>query len=569
MSKVILKEPFEMPDVDETTVLSLREPCDLTPYCWLWNASVGYLEVVKYSGYDIFVTVKNTGMSENAPRGTMFPSCMEFLITAPNATPIIDNTATCLKADFHAIEVGQEALMSVESTAAIKNGDVIIVAGDYQYYVSEVVNETTLRVVNEGKGATVLIKVNCDMCTPVKIFESTHCCQALSEAVDDINERLENKGNILSHPDNENILEVVDGMDTLSDCNKNVYIKLDTDLSKYDNSASNFATQDDIGDLPRDLDLSHYDNSVTKFMSSGDIPGIPSANLTSNTDVLDVTSGEGATLINASLTLDKDLSKYDNSVSKFLSAGEDLTSTNSLLSVSGGTGAVANNTTLTVDNDLSHYSNANSDFANYSFVRGAVNTAQECFKCASAETTVNFSGISAGTVWQQVNLNQTATTTLTYQTMQGIPEKHVLLIGYIKLPYRVGNSGVASSNYKGWTRLLVEGTYSKIYNGSTTTYSTESYAIVCQQIPPVTGYMNDQVRFMNNPVPRLYFIRREVIGNPSISSTIRLSVKISKTCQPYAGENSNHDNRGGDITWEASPSVTLMMFPFSRYSHQF
>lgn len=492
MSKVILKEPFEMPDVDETTVLSLREPCDLTPYCWLWNASVGYLEVVKYSGYDIFVTVKNTGMSENAPRGTMFPSCMEFLITAPNATPIIDNTATCLKADFHAIEVGQEALMSVESTAAIKNGDVIIVAGDYQYYVSEVVNETTLRVVNEGKGATVLIKVNCDMCTPVKIFESTHCCQALSEAVDDINERLENKGNILSHPDNENILEVVDGMDTLSDCNKNVYIKLD-----------------------------------------------------------------------------KDLSKYDNSVSNFLSAGGDITSTNSLLSVSGGTGAVANNTTLTVDNDLSHYNNTNSGFSTTSYVNWVANTAQEYFKCASAETSVNFSGISSGTVWQQVNLNQTATATLTYQAVANSPEKHVLLIGYVTLPYRVGNSGVAANNYKGWTRLTVQGTYSKIYNGSTTTYSTESYAIVCQQIPPVVGYMNDQVRFMNNPIPRLYFIRREVIGDPSISSTLRLSVGIAKTCQPYAGENSNHDNRGGDITWEGTPSVTLMMFPFSRYSRTF
>ena len=135
-NKLIVKDPFEMPAVDDTAVLVLRECADLVPHCWIWNESVGYLEVVEYSGYDIYVTVKNVGMKENATSGTIFPSCMEFLITAPNATPIIDNTVTCLRADFNSPTVGQTALMSVDNTSAIKAGDLIVVARDYQYVVS-------------------------------------------------------------------------------------------------------------------------------------------------------------------------------------------------------------------------------------------------------------------------------------------------------------------------------------------------------------------------------------------------------------------------------------------------
>ena len=53
--KLIVKDPFEMPAVDDTAVLVLRECADLVPHCWIWNESVGYLEVVEYSGYDIYV----------------------------------------------------------------------------------------------------------------------------------------------------------------------------------------------------------------------------------------------------------------------------------------------------------------------------------------------------------------------------------------------------------------------------------------------------------------------------------------------------------------------------------
>ena len=276
-NKLIIKDPFEMPAVDDTAVLVLRECADLVPHCWIWNESVGYLEVVEYSGYDIYVTVKNVGMKENATSGTIFPSCMEFLITAPNATPIIDNTVTCLRADFKCPTVGQEALMSVDSTSAIRKGDLIIVDTRYQYLVTEIINEHTMKVLNEEKGKEGgVINVNCNECVPVKIFESTHCCEALQEQVDDIYNRLDTKKSIT--PATDSLVSVSNGSQVLTDAFNDVVLDVNTDLSKYNNATSRFITSNDIPSLPNDIDLSHYDNTVSRFITSSDIPQIPTVN---------------------------------------------------------------------------------------------------------------------------------------------------------------------------------------------------------------------------------------------------------------------------------------------------
>ena len=276
-NKLIIKDPFEMPAVDDTAVLVLRECADLVPHCWIWNESVGYLEVVEYSGYDIYVTVKNVGMKENATSGTIFPSCMEFLITAPNATPIIDNTVTCLRADFKCPTVGQVALMSVDSTSAIRKGDLIIVDTRYQYLVTEIINEHTMKVLNEEKGKEGgVINVNCNECVPVKIFESTHCCEALQEQVDDIYNRLDTKKSIT--PATDSLISVSNGNQVLTDAFNDVVLDVNKDLSKYDNTTSRFINLSDIPSLPDDIDLSHYDNTVSRFITLSDIPQIPTVN---------------------------------------------------------------------------------------------------------------------------------------------------------------------------------------------------------------------------------------------------------------------------------------------------
>ena len=263
-NKLIVKDPFEMPAVDDTAVLVLRECADLVPHCWIWNESVGYLEVVEYSGYDIYVTVKNVGMKENATSGTIFPSCMEFLITAPNATPIIDNTVTCLRADFNSPTVGQTALMSVDNTSAIKAGDLIVVARDYQYVVSEVINDTTLLVLNDGKGKEGVIHIDCKACTTVKIFESTYCCNILQEEIDEINGKFEKRKSII--PWSGNSLVTISGGNNALISEHDVTIKVDDNLANFDNSESNFITSSSLPTV-NDATLTIYNSDgVTPFI---------------------------------------------------------------------------------------------------------------------------------------------------------------------------------------------------------------------------------------------------------------------------------------------------------------
>lgn len=301
-NKLIIKDPFEMPAVDDTAVLVLRECADLVPHCWIWNESVGYLEVVAYSGYDIYVTVKNVGMKENATSGTIFPSCMEFLITAPNATPIIDNTVTCLKADFKCPTVGQTALMSVDSTSAIRKGDLIIVDTRYQYLVTEIINEHTMKVLNEEKGKEGgVINVNCNECVPVKIFESTHCCEALQEQVDDIYNRLDTKKSIA--PATDSLINVSNGRQVLTDAFNDVVLDVDTDLSKYDNTVSRFITLNDIPQIP-----TVNDATLTIYNSDGVTPFIEfSANAASNVTAILPQSG-------TTYTADSPLNIADNKI---------------------------------------------------------------------------------------------------------------------------------------------------------------------------------------------------------------------------------------------------------------
>ena len=315
-NKLIVKDPFEMPAVDDTAVLVLRECADLVPHCWIWNESVGYLEVVEYSGYDIYVTVKNVGMKENATSGTIFPSCMEFLITAPNATPIIDNTVTCLRADFNSPTVGQTALMSVDNTSAIKAGDLIVVARDYQYVVSEVINDTTLLVLNDGKGKEGVIHIDCKACTTVKIFESTYCCNILQEEIDEINGKFEKRKSII--PWSGNSLVTISGGNNALISEHDVTIKVDDNLANFDNSESNFITSADLPTV-NDATLTIYNSDgVTPFIefsanaSEAATATLPQSGNTYTADSpLIIDSDNKITISQASATTDGYLSSTD------------------------------------------------------------------------------------------------------------------------------------------------------------------------------------------------------------------------------------------------------------------
>lgn len=412
-NKIIIKDSFTMPAVDDTVNVIVSKSIGLTPECWIWNDSVGYLKVVKFSLYDNQVTLENVGRIENAKAGTQFPTCMEFLITAPAPVDLYNSMSTCLKADFNSPSVGNEALMSVESSYAISVDDQVIIDRTYRYLVTQIVNSTTLKVKNEGLGATGIIHVDCNECTPVQVVNQLNCCPIptgdltsntsvitivdgeevllapssitldtdLSQYDNSVSKFIDVNGvprGTLSS--NSNLITVTDGTNNVLD---NISLDLDTDLSKYNNTTSGYIT---LGDVPRgtlssdsnlitvlggvnnvldnisldlDTDLSKYDNSTSEFLATTD-----KKDLTSNTSVLTVTNGTGATLDNTSLTLDTDLSQYDNTTSSFLASSDkkDLSSTTPILTITNGTGATLENVSLTVNTDLSQYDNSVSQF---------------------------------------------------------------------------------------------------------------------------------------------------------------------------------------------------------------
>lgn len=483
-NKLTILNSFVMPAEDETFEVTVSDTKSLAPNCWLWNESVGYLEVVKYSLYNNIITVKNLGRRENAKNGTEFPTCMEFLVTAPTALDPYNPLSTCLAADFNSPTVGQEAYMSVGSTYVLKVDDQIIVGGDYRYAVTQVVNATTLKVRNEGLGKEGIIEVGCGSCVPVQVVSKLNCCPIPS-------------GDLTS---NTSVLTVNTGYDVLLD---NASLTLDTDLSKYDNSSSEFIT---LNDVPRgtlsslstligvtggsnnvlgnitlslDTDLSKYNNTTSGFITLGDVPR---GTLSSNSSVLTVSWGVNNVLDNIELDLDTDLSKYDNTTSSFLAASDkkNLTSNTSVLTITNGTGSTLENASLSLDTDLSKYDNTTSSFISSSDKKNLIST--------SPILTVNN---GTGAVLESVSLtlntdlSQYDNSVSQFVTAGGLPSGYI--ISNTSVLSVSGGSGATLTNVS----LTLDTDLSQ-YDNSTSDFATTS------QIPTNVSQLNNDAGYITS-----------------------------------------------------------------------
>ena len=230
---------------------------------------------------------------------------MEFIITAPDSLPMYDTTVTCLTADFRSPEVGETGMMVVEDTSNIRVDDILIIDRKYRYTVTEILDEHTLVVLNEGDGKEGIIDVRCNECISVKILESTACCKVVREdlqaEIDDINDRLNTKKDILAWTGN-NLVTISGGDDALTDAQFDATIKVDDDLSKYDNSVSQFITD---ADVPRgNLTVTSTNNVLTINSGSGTNALLKNANV--NLDLSGYAeTGDIPTVNNGTLTIQK------------------------------------------------------------------------------------------------------------------------------------------------------------------------------------------------------------------------------------------------------------------------
>lgn len=182
---ISVADTWIMPAVNAQTILQIPNCNNLLPGSWLWNGNVGYLRIDSYNSASGEVKVTNIGYTGNAAPDTVFPSCMDFVVTAPILVDEISDNITCLTSDFVSPAVGNCALMTVKSTANLRK-DYIIAIDIYQYQVSEVMDNTTVKVCNYGLGKVGVIDAPCDgSCLPIRVINAESPC--LQDAVNEAN----------------------------------------------------------------------------------------------------------------------------------------------------------------------------------------------------------------------------------------------------------------------------------------------------------------------------------------------------------------------------------------------
>lgn len=182
---ISVADTWIMPAVNAQTILQIPNCNNLLPGSWLWNGNVGYLRIDAYNSASGEVKVTNIGYAGNAAPDTVFPSCMDFVVTAPILVDEISDNITCLTSDFVSPAVGNCALMTVKSTANLRK-DYIIAIDIYQYQISEVMDNTTVKVCNYGLGKIGVIDAPCDgSCLPIRVINAESPC--LQDSVNEAN----------------------------------------------------------------------------------------------------------------------------------------------------------------------------------------------------------------------------------------------------------------------------------------------------------------------------------------------------------------------------------------------
>lgn len=154
-ASVKVANAFNMPDCDQSAELNIPGLKDITIGSYLWNAGVGYLQVVSFNAFDEIVTVQNNCNTGNASPGTTVPVCTLFTVTDPPSesgggpSP----TGIFVAIDFTAPDVGDCLLITVTGVDGLAVGkDVAIGSGVYR--LQAINSSTTITICNDGDGIT-------------------------------------------------------------------------------------------------------------------------------------------------------------------------------------------------------------------------------------------------------------------------------------------------------------------------------------------------------------------------------------------------------------------------------
>lgn len=175
-----------MPACGETVSIYFLGVRVLTVGSFLWNETIGYLEVTAFNNQTGLAILLNNCNEDNASAGTTIPSCTCFVVVDPPTESEINPFVPYVAEDFTAPDVGDCVTITVTNVAGLSEGDTITI-GTAIYTLDTIVSGTTIIICNDGDGfpvGTVVEARNSAGQLQYPISVSTNCCESMLVVMD-------------------------------------------------------------------------------------------------------------------------------------------------------------------------------------------------------------------------------------------------------------------------------------------------------------------------------------------------------------------------------------------------
>jgi hypothetical protein len=144
---------FNMPACAGSVQIKISNVQSLTVGAYLWNPSVGYLQIIAYDQTTGLITAQNNCDVGNAAAGTAFPGCLDFVVTAPPPASASGSSPTGIfvAIDFTAPNNGTCLLITVTGVDGLSVGKNVQI-GSGTYRIGAIPSATTIEICNDGAG---------------------------------------------------------------------------------------------------------------------------------------------------------------------------------------------------------------------------------------------------------------------------------------------------------------------------------------------------------------------------------------------------------------------------------
>lgn len=150
---VVIKNTWNVPGCGEIATLYAQNLGRVPVGAYLWSADYGYFQIVGYDSTTGKLSVVNVCAQGEPNIGATVPKCtLMILVSSPGV--LTSGQEVFLASDFVAPSLGVCVEVKVTSSLFLTQGGNVQV-GPAAYLLDEIIDDTTIRICNEGSGFTV------------------------------------------------------------------------------------------------------------------------------------------------------------------------------------------------------------------------------------------------------------------------------------------------------------------------------------------------------------------------------------------------------------------------------